>query len=230
MKLTTRICQVFVAMNQFYLFDRDTRPKVPDHLTEENVQQRIIAGQDTLLIMPERNGTAEVVIEIHDTEPAYNPDEWDHVVEASLRLPTGHLQVWKGHTSEDFTVVPSWNRVRSFHGGFNTIDESGREGNDHYVLVLWPAPPAELRVIKQTPRVLRPEFYKKRLSYRSGPITNRVFFKVGSRLYCLWQGEYEEEVPQRDFALFDVQAERIIHIGPWDELPGVVSRLACERN
>jgi hypothetical protein len=67
------------------------------------------------------------------------------------------------------------------------------------------------------------------LSYRSGPIVNRVFFKAGSRLYCLWQGEDKEGLPQRDFALADEEENRIIHTGPWDELPGVVSRLACER-
>src|SRR5215467_11831617 len=175
MKLTARSCQVLVKLNQFYLLDRDTSPKVPGHFTDEKVQRRIITGQDTLLIMPERNGTAEVVVEIHDTEPAYNPDEWNHIVEASLHLPTGQVRVWGwGNTFEDFTVAPGWYRVRSFHGGFDTIDESGREGNDRYVLVLWPTPPEELRVIKQTPRVLRPEFYKKMLSYRSGPVMNRV--------------------------------------------------------
>jgi hypothetical protein len=29
------------------------------------------------------------------------------------------------------------------------MDESGLEGNDHYLAILWPAPPTELKVIKQ---------------------------------------------------------------------------------
>jgi hypothetical protein len=67
---------------------------------------------------------------LHDTEPAYNTDEWDHVAEGSLHLPTGQLQVHEctGGVVADLCVEPGSYRVRSFHGGFDSIDESGLEG------------------------------------------------------------------------------------------------------
>lgn len=44
---------------------------------------------------------------------------------------------------------PGWFRVRSHHAGLGTIDEIGLEGNDHCLAVLWPAPPADMRVVTQ---------------------------------------------------------------------------------
>jgi hypothetical protein len=95
--------------------------------------------------------TVGVAVEVHDTEPDYNPGQWDHIAEGSLHLPTGQLQVHEctGGPVADFEVAPGWYRVRSFHGGFDTIDASKLEGNDHYLAVLWPAPPADVRVLKQ---------------------------------------------------------------------------------
>jgi hypothetical protein len=161
MNLVTQSCQrkrfeVFVLYQQFRLLDRDMINEISDDIIDEN-ELRIMTGKYTLLITPERDGIVKVAVEIHHAEPPYNPNDWDHIAEASLHLPTGHFQVWHwGDKREDFTVTPGWYRVRTFHGGFNTIDESGRKGNDHYLLVLWPAPPAELRVIKQTTRLLPP--------------------------------------------------------------------------
>ena len=69
----------------------------------------------------------------------------------------GQLQLaCVGETVADFRMEPGWYRVRSFHGRLDTIDESEQEGNDHYLAVLWPALPAELRVIEQTPKVPAP--------------------------------------------------------------------------
>jgi hypothetical protein len=150
-RLQYKAFELFADYHQFYLWDRGMDPEAPVDYTDEDVRRRIKTGPHVVVIQPERNMTVAVEIEIHDTEPAPNPEEWDHVAEASLHLPTGQLQVHEctGGAVAIFDVEPGWYRVRSFHGGFDTIDESGLEGNDHYLLVLWPAPAAELRVIKK---------------------------------------------------------------------------------
>jgi hypothetical protein len=136
---------------QFYLWDRGMDPEAPVDYNERDVQCRVKTGPNVLVIQPERNMTVAVEVEVHDTEPAYSPDEWDHIAEASLHLPTGQLQVHEctGGAVAEFVVEPGWYRVRSFHGGFATINESRVEGHDHYRAVLWLAPPTDLRVIKQ---------------------------------------------------------------------------------
>jgi hypothetical protein len=92
-----------------------------------------------------------VEIEIYDSEPPFNADGWDHIAEASLHVPTGQLQVHEctGGPVADFQVEKSWYRVRSFHGGFGTIASIGTDGADFYRVVLWPAPPADVKVVKQ---------------------------------------------------------------------------------
>jgi hypothetical protein len=143
--------KLFADYHQFYLWDHGMDPEAPDDYTDEDTRVRIKTGPHVLVIQPERAGSVAVVVEIHDAEPPCDADLWDHIAEASLHLPTGQLQVHEctGGVVGDFSVEPGWYRVRSHHGGFDTIDESGAEGNDHYLAVLWPAPPAELRVIKQ---------------------------------------------------------------------------------
>ena len=143
--------ELFADYHQFYLWDRGMHPKAPEDYTDEDTRLRIKTGPHVLVIQPERNMTVAVEVEIHDAEPPCDADRWDHIAEASLHLPTGQLQVHEctGGPVADFCVEPGWYRVRSHHGGLDTIDESGLEGNDHYLAVLWPAPPAELRVIKQ---------------------------------------------------------------------------------
>lgn len=151
MRLQHKAFELFADFHQFYLWDRGMDPEAPEDYTEEDVRLRIKTGPYVVVIQTERNMTVAVEVEIHDAEPPCHVDGWDHVVEASLHLPTGQLEVQEcsGGPVADFGLDPGWYRVRSHHGGFGTIDESGLEGDDRYLAVLWPATPAELRVIKQ---------------------------------------------------------------------------------
>jgi hypothetical protein len=151
MRLQHKTVELFADYHQFYLWDPGMDPEAPEDYSDEDTRIRIKTGPHVLVIQPERDMTVTVEVEIHDTEPPCDTDRWDHIAEASLHLPTGQLQVQEctGGAVADFNVGPGWYRVRSHHGGFDTIDESGLEGNDHYLAVLWPAQPAELRVIKQ---------------------------------------------------------------------------------
>ena len=91
-----------------------------------------------------------VTVEIVEVEPPLALTAWDHVVEASLHLPTGRLQLHEctGGTVADFQVAPGWYRIRSCQSGLDSIDSTGLDGNDHYHLTLWPAPQAEVRIVK----------------------------------------------------------------------------------
>lgn len=151
MRLQHKLLELFADYHQFYLWDPGTNPQAPEDYTEADVQRRIKVEPCVFVIQPERNTTITVMVEVHDREPPYNLDEWDHVAEASLHLPTGQLQVHEctGGPVENFRITPGWYRARSFHGGFDTIDQWGLTGNDRYLAVLWPAPSSDLRVLKQ---------------------------------------------------------------------------------
>jgi hypothetical protein len=150
-RLQHKALELIADYHQFYLWDREMSPSAPEEYTDDDVQRRIKTGHHVVVIQPERNTTVDVEVEIHATEPEYDLGQWDHIAEASLHLPTGHLDVEEctGGTVAEFRVEPGWYKVRSFHGGLNTIDESGLEGNDHYCAQLWPAPADKDRVLKQ---------------------------------------------------------------------------------
>lgn len=151
MRLYVNVFMIFAADSHFYLWDRGMDPKESEDDTEEEARNRIKAGRHVVAIRPERSTGVHVAVEIHDVDPPYNPGAWDHIAEASLHLPTGRLQVHEtvGRPVGDFVLEPGWYRVRTHHGGFNTIAPSGLAGDDLYVVILWPAPPAPVRVVKQ---------------------------------------------------------------------------------
>jgi hypothetical protein len=93
MRLQSKKIEVFADYHQFYLWDRDTNPEAPVDYIDEDVLRRIKTGPNVVVIQPERNMEVPVEVEVHDADPGYIPDEWDHIAEASLHLPTGHLQV-----------------------------------------------------------------------------------------------------------------------------------------
>jgi hypothetical protein len=73
------------------------------------------------------------------------------VAEASLELPSGNLEIHEctGGSIDQITVAPGSYRVRAYFGALSELSEDGLEGNDHYRLVLWPAPFKPVLVLKQ---------------------------------------------------------------------------------
>lgn len=140
---------VFADYHQFYLWDPGMTAEAPTDYTDEDVRRRVKTGPHVVVIQTEQNTTVPVAVEVHDRDPGFDPAGWDHVAEASLHLPTGRLQVHEstGGPVAEFAVDPGWYRVRSLGGGFATA--SGPDGSDHYHAVLWPAPPGDVRVLKQ---------------------------------------------------------------------------------
>jgi len=143
--------KVFADYRQFYLWDAGMSPSAPEEYSDEDVKYRIKTGPHVVVIQPERNTTVDVTLEIHSKAPAFDPADWDHIAEASLHLPKGRLQVHEctGKAVANFKVEPGWYRIRSFHGGLGTISTDQLEGGDRYLVVIWPAKRAALRVIKQ---------------------------------------------------------------------------------
>ncbi|WP_029631410.1 hypothetical protein [Zavarzinella formosa] len=149
MRLQHRAFDVFADYHQFYLWDRGMTNQAPEDYTDEDVRRRIKTGPHVVVIQPERNTTVPVEVEVHDADPGFDSTAWDHVAEASLHLPTGRLQVHEciGGPVAEFAVEPGWYRVRSLADGFATITD--QDAGDRYHVVLWPAPPDEVRVVKQ---------------------------------------------------------------------------------
>lgn len=142
---------IFADYHQFYLWDHGTHPAAPTDYTKEDTVRRIKAAPFVIVVQPERNVDVPVEIAIKQKSPELGLDNWDHVAEASLALPSGMLEIHEctGGSIDILTVPAGTYRVRAYYGGLGTLSDDGLDGEDHYRVVLWPAPFADLAVLKQ---------------------------------------------------------------------------------
>ncbi len=101
-----------------------------------------------LVVITAQTRTVPVIVELGDQPPADDFESWDRVVEASLTLPTGQLEVYgltDGRSADKppLALPAGTYRVRIYSAGLSTHDE------DWYRVLLWPD--AEYR----EPEVLR---------------------------------------------------------------------------
>ncbi|MBB3695034.1 hypothetical protein [Sphingomonas sp. BK580] len=147
-----RCYEIFADYFQFYLWDGRYHPDDLGVFTDEECARHVKVAPHALVIMPVRNMTVPVVLDLRDAAPADpNLTEWDHVVDVSLTLPSGELELeaWQEEPIDRISVAPGSYRVRVCLGGLDTLSEDGLEGDDHYRLTLWPAPEAPLTAWKQ---------------------------------------------------------------------------------
>lgn len=142
---------IFADYHQFYLWDKEISPDAPTDYIDEDVQRRIKAAPNVVVIQPERNMEVPVELEVYESMPPLELSSWDHIAEASLELPSGLLEIHEctGGPIDEIQLVPGTYRVRAHYGKLSELSEDGLDGNDHYRLEIWPAPFAPVVVVKQ---------------------------------------------------------------------------------
>lgn len=148
-----RTYSILADYHQFYLWDRDASPEAPTDYTDADIERRIKAAPHIVVIQPERNMDIPVTLEIFANEPEVNFDQWDHIAEASLKLPSGHLEIHEctGGSIDCINLDPGTYRVRAYFGALTELSKDGLEGKDYYRLELWPAAFTSVSVLKQFP-------------------------------------------------------------------------------
>jgi hypothetical protein len=144
--------QAYIEYIQFYVWDKATNPDTGTFdYSQENCNRLISVNKYAIAIFPVRNEYVALRVEIYDTYPVLENigQHWDHIVEATLHLPTGNLEVcqWNHEGLCDFRVAPGFYRLRLSAANLATAypDE-----NDRYLIQLWPIRSDEpLTVIKQ---------------------------------------------------------------------------------
>jgi hypothetical protein len=143
--------EIFADYHQFYLMDAEEYPNALEDYTDEDVRRRIKAENHIVVIQPERKMTVPVDLEIIDSPPQDDFEDWQHVAEASLDLPSGKLRVEEclGEVKDTITLPPNSYRIRAYYGELDKLSFDGLEGRDHYKIVIWQAPLGEVKVLKQ---------------------------------------------------------------------------------
>ena len=142
--------QLFADYHQFYVQDGGINPPAPEDWSEEDVERRCKVANNVVVVCPLRPMTVPVEVVLHKEEPSSSPSEADHIVECSLAVPTGRLQVHEctGGPVLNWQVAPGVLRVRLSYFNLGTIDDTGLQGDDRYMVELWPGPPASLELVK----------------------------------------------------------------------------------
>lgn len=151
------VTKVFEGMlladyHQFYLADTGAKTDYAADVTDETISQRVICRDDTLVVFAARNMEVSVTVEVHDSTPALDLDDVDHVVEGGLRS-TGTIAI-AGCTdylpdAARFPVPVGDLKARVVFTGLGTLSEDGLEGEDRYFVHLWPGKIESIRVLKQ---------------------------------------------------------------------------------
>jgi len=133
---------------QVYLYDAAAAASV-DFLAALDDSARTgltvgVAGALVDLLLPlQWNFSAPLVFETVDGDPALDLDDWEHVVEFALPLPTGRLLLEGsgGSGQLDIEVPPGAYGARWSGRGFPPVGEyvPGESSRDSYRLQLWAA-------------------------------------------------------------------------------------------
>jgi hypothetical protein len=150
-RMQRQLVKLGAAYHQFYLGDEGAGTEAPVDWTNEDVDRHMKTAESVVVVCPVVEDTVPVEIEVHENEPPYDADEWDHIVESSLQLPSGRLVIeeWPNRAVARFAVTSGCYRVRAFFGNLRSALSDEEPSQDFYKVVLWPAPFADLHVVKQ---------------------------------------------------------------------------------
>ena len=143
--------KIFADYNQFYIWDPVASDQnAPEDWTDEDVEVKAKANQYVFVMCPERNTEVPVTIEIHESDPGFSISAWDHIVESSIDIPNGVIEVHEctgGSCIEGYVEAGTY-KIRALYRGLDTLSEDQLDGDDYYKVCLWKGERIQTRVIK----------------------------------------------------------------------------------
>jgi hypothetical protein len=141
----------FTEYYQFYILDSETKASTdaPDFWNDEAGQRKLAIGEGLLGVTVAKYAEIKVEVRVLSAEPTEDA-EADHIVETSLNLPSGLLQV-KDCTSYDTVLELNLEKetYRIRISSFKLWTVKGDEGDDYYVVEIWKAGFAETVILKE---------------------------------------------------------------------------------
>ena len=159
--MTTHL-KIFADYHQIHVMDEESESDVGEAwLQPAAVLDGLAAAEDLLAFGTVNNRYVRVAVDVLDSEPEDDRADFDHVVEAGLLVASGRLAVLgcSGYLPDAarFDVAAGWVRVRVSRSGLPAAaaDPEGFASED-IRLQVWPAPPAEPRVLTRWTRPAGP--------------------------------------------------------------------------
>jgi hypothetical protein len=143
----------FTEYYQFYILDKDSKSQTDsDNFWTPQADTDKMAVEEGLLgITVGKYAEIDVEVNVLETQNnGRNFDEFEHIVEASIEIPSGVLLV-KDCTGFEvqlaLQLAPQTYAVRCYSAKLSSIQ--GDEGDDFYVIEIWASSKIERKVLKQ---------------------------------------------------------------------------------
>ena len=142
---------LFADYHQFYLADEIAKLPEMDY-TAEDLRARIVTSEQGLVVFTVRNMNVQVRVELHGEEPRIDREEANHVVMGSFRtsgrIVIAGLSDWAPEAARA-SVPPGALRAMVIFTGLDTLSEDGLDGDDRYIVHLWPGEGIGITVLRQ---------------------------------------------------------------------------------
>ncbi len=143
----------FTEYYQFYIQDKNTKSSTDSNIfwTPQASEDKMAVENGLLGISVAKYAEINVQVNIHpQQQTVFNLQDYEHVVEASIDVPSGVLQVLDCTAMQlqlEINVTPGIYTVRSSSANLKTVQ--GDVGNDFYVIDIFPSEKIERRVLKK---------------------------------------------------------------------------------
>jgi hypothetical protein len=84
---------LFADYYQFYLQDEQADGDLSDSWTEQATTDLFALTLGTIGIGTVSNSDVPATVEVHNSEPEHDFDEWDRIIECSIDVPSGRIVV-----------------------------------------------------------------------------------------------------------------------------------------
>ena len=145
--------ELLADYHQLYVADvLDGLDELPQDWNDEILARRVNLAPGVIVVSTARNMTVPFRVELHGSQPAIDFDAVDHAVECGI-VTSGEIVI-AGLTdyapdAARASVPPGALRALVVSTGLGTLSEDGLDGEDAYIMHLWPGAGEQVVVRKQ---------------------------------------------------------------------------------
>jgi hypothetical protein len=144
--------ELFADYFQVYLMDTEADDDTSEVWTDEALDLKLGVLPNTLAVGTFRNVDVPVEVEIYDSEPDVDLEEWDHASKGYVTIKSGCCAVF-GCTdylpdAAKIEIKPGAYAAISLAKGLDSITEEWEDADDAYKVILWPSSIKEYKALK----------------------------------------------------------------------------------
>ena len=145
--------ELFADYFQVYLMDIEADDDTSEIWNEEALKLKLGILPNTLVVGTFRNVEVPVEVEIFESEPEINLEEWDHVSKGYFTIKSGSCSVF-GCTdylpdAAKIEINSGMYSALSLAKGLGSITAEWEDADDLYKVILWPSSSEEYKAIKK---------------------------------------------------------------------------------